>query len=102
MAKRKEQKVQQPVDRKWLRRLFAQNLIATRRRLGVSQESLAYRSSVNRTYCGRVERSEVSTGLDIIARFAIALNVNPEVFFKMPRKKSGRRKPIRKPIKILR
>lgn len=43
--------------------------------MGISQEELAHRADVHRTYCSDIERGTRNPSLDIIERFAIALNV---------------------------
>lgn len=46
-----------------------------RERLGISQEELAARSGLHRTYIGGVERGERNLGLENIVRIARALRV---------------------------
>lgn len=47
-----------------------------RKELGVSQEKLAHRAGVHRTYLGAVERAEVNVSIDNIARISAALAVD--------------------------
>ena len=42
---------------------------------GLSQDELAYRAGINRSYLSDVERGVSSPSLDRVARLAIALNV---------------------------
>ena len=49
---------------------------AQRKALGISQEELADRAGVHRTYIGAVERSEVNVSIDNIARISAALEVS--------------------------
>ena len=58
-----------------LRLILAANLRASRKRLGISQEELADRAHVHRTYVGAVERGEVNLSVDNIHRLAVALDV---------------------------
>ncbi|WP_226687231.1 helix-turn-helix domain-containing protein [Stutzerimonas stutzeri] len=57
--------------------VFAANVRATRIALGLSQEALAERAGVHRTYIGMLERSEKNVTIYNIERIALALNVEP-------------------------
>ena len=57
------------------RKVLADNLRGRRRQLGLSQEALADRAGLHRTYVGSVERCERNVSLDNIERLARALNV---------------------------
>jgi len=59
------------------RLVFANNLRHVRRALGISQEELAGRAGVHRTYVGAVERGECNISIDNIERLAKALNTTP-------------------------
>jgi transcriptional regulator with XRE-family HTH domain len=61
---------------------FGARVRAERERLGVSQEELADRAGVHRTYLGGVERGERNIGLQNIVRIARALGVSPAALFK--------------------
>lgn len=54
--------------------LFAANLRRRRLELGLSQEGLAERAAVHRTYIGMLERGEKNATLSSIERIAIALD----------------------------
>lgn len=56
-----------------LRRVFADNVRKRRKEIGISQEELADRAGVHRTYVGAVERAEVNISLDNIDRISTAL-----------------------------
>jgi transcriptional regulator with XRE-family HTH domain len=56
---------------------FGARLRAERERLGVSQEELADRAGLHRTYVGGVERGERNLGLLNVLRLARALNITP-------------------------
>jgi len=58
-----------------LRSVFAQHVRARRKELGVSQEELADRAQVHRTFIGAVERAETNVSIDNIARISSALGV---------------------------
>jgi transcriptional regulator with XRE-family HTH domain len=57
------------------RKVLAQNLRAHRGRLKLSQEALADRAGLHRTYVGSIERCERNVSLDNIERLANALSV---------------------------
>ncbi len=50
---------------------------AERERLGISQEELADRAGLHRTYIGGVERGERNLGLLNVVRIARALRIAP-------------------------
>jgi transcriptional regulator with XRE-family HTH domain len=56
---------------------FGNRVRAERERLGVSQEELADRSGLHRTYIGGVERGERNLGLLNVLRLARALGLPP-------------------------
>lgn len=56
-----------------LRRVFGDLVRQRRMVLGISQEELADRASVHRTYIGSVERAEINVSLDNIDRISAAL-----------------------------
>lgn len=58
------------------RQCFAQNLRHLRTSQGISQEELAYRSGLHRTYVGSVERGERNISIDNMERLANALSVD--------------------------
>ncbi len=58
-----------------LRDVLARNMRRLRAERGMSQEALALRAGVNRTYLSAVERSEQNMSVDNIARVAKALGI---------------------------
>ncbi len=61
---------------------FGARVRAERERLGVSQEELADRAGMHRTYLGGVERGERNVSLLNLVRIARALRVSPAVLLK--------------------
>lgn len=57
--------------------VFARNVRAERLRLGLSQEALAERAGVHRTYVGMIERREKNVTIYNIERIAVALRIKP-------------------------
>lgn len=55
--------------------LFGKNVQKYRQAMNISQEELAFRSGLHRTYIGMVERAERSISLQNAKRIADALNV---------------------------
>lgn len=74
-----EECFQRYVNMSDLLHVFAKNLRLLRRRVGLSQEKLAHRAGLHRTYVGAVERCERNISLKNIERLAQALNVEPAV-----------------------
>jgi transcriptional regulator with XRE-family HTH domain len=60
-----------------LRQVLAKNIRQLRKNLGLSQEELAHRAKVHRTYMGAIERSEQNISIDNIEKIANALEVKP-------------------------
>lgn len=60
---------------------FGNRVRRERERMGMSQEELAARSGLHRTYVGSVERGERNVGLLNILRIAAALQIHPTVLF---------------------
>lgn len=61
-----------------LRQLLARRIREERGRLGISQEALAERTGLHRTYVGSVERGERNVSIDNVERIARGLGVQPQ------------------------
>ena len=61
---------------------FGARVRAERERLGVSQEELAERAGLHRTYVGGVERGERNIGLLNVLRIARALAITPSALLR--------------------
>ena len=56
-----------------VRQIFGQNLRRKRQTLGISQEDLAEKAGLHRTYIGSVERGERNVSIDNMERLAVAV-----------------------------
>jgi len=72
------------MDPRDLRQAFAANLRRFRHAKGISQEDLAYEADVNRTYLSRLEKGVSYPRLEIIAKLAEALGVEPAELLMLP------------------
>jgi transcriptional regulator with XRE-family HTH domain len=62
--------------------IFGQNVRRIRTKIGLSQEELAFRAKLHRTYIGSVERGERNVSLENIFAIAEALQVVPSDLLK--------------------
>ena len=69
---------------------FGARLREVRRRKGLSQEQLALRSELDRSFVGQVERGERNISLTNIYKLARGLGVTPNSLFE-PSKRDGAR-----------
>jgi len=60
---------------------FGKKVREERLKRGLSQEQLAEKANVHRTYIGMVERAEKNITLENIEKIANALNINISVLF---------------------
>ncbi|WP_242223627.1 helix-turn-helix domain-containing protein [Shinella zoogloeoides] len=67
-----------------IREVFAQNLKSYRRAKGLSQEELAYRAEIDRTYVSSLERCIYGVSIDVLDRLANVLEVEPAELLKNP------------------
>jgi transcriptional regulator with XRE-family HTH domain len=60
-----------------VRDVLAANLRSRRQRQGLSQEELAHRAGIDRTYISALERGVYAATIDIVERLARALDTQP-------------------------
>lgn len=60
---------------------FGRRVREERAKLGLSQEELAFRAGVHRTYIGMIERAEKNITLENIEKMAKALKISIADFF---------------------
>lgn len=60
---------------------FGSNLKRLRKELGVSQEELAYRTELELSQIGRIERGVINTSISNVFLIAEALNILPKDLF---------------------
>ena len=65
-----------------LRRRFAENLVAARAVKGWTQEALAERAGLARTYISEIERLKRNATLDSVERIADALGMDAELLLR--------------------
>lgn len=73
-----------------IREIFAANLRRLRNERGLSQEDLAHAADVNRTYMSKLEKAASYVGLEIIAKLAKELAVEPAELLRLPKKRERR------------
>jgi transcriptional regulator with XRE-family HTH domain len=61
-----------------IRAVFAENLRRIRAQRGISQEALALKAGVERTYVGLLERKKSSPTIDMLEKLAKVLKVKPD------------------------
>lgn len=66
-----------------LLRTIGSNIRTLRREQGISQEELALRSGLHRTYVGAIERGERNVSALNIEKISEALNVRPSTLLEM-------------------
>lgn len=59
--------------------IFARNVRLRRSKLGLSQEELAARAGLHRTYIGSIERAERNVSIDNMEKIATALTTTMAV-----------------------
>ena len=67
-----------------IRDILAVNLRRLRKAAGFSQEELAHRSGIDRTYVSAIERSVYAAGIDVVDRLAKQLGVEAADLLKAP------------------
>jgi transcriptional regulator with XRE-family HTH domain len=64
-----------------IRRLYGERLKIFRKKKGLSQEDLGFKSSLHRTYISEVERGRRNISIVNIAKIAKALDLSIKEFF---------------------
>ncbi len=67
-----------------IRDVLASNLRRLRKAAGLSQEELAHRAQIDRTYISALERSLYAAGIDVVDRLATELGVEAADLLKRP------------------
>lgn len=75
-----------------IREVFALNLRHLRQANGLSQEELAHRAEIDRTYISSLERCVYAAGIDVVDRLARELGVEAADLLKRPPPGAGPRK----------
>ncbi|MFY9954229.1 helix-turn-helix domain-containing protein [Bradyrhizobium sp.] len=75
-----------------IREVLAINLRKHRRARGLSQEELAHRADIDRTYISALERSVYAAGIDVVDRLARVLGLEAADLLRRPSSSSRRGK----------
>jgi transcriptional regulator with XRE-family HTH domain len=75
-----------------IREVLALNLRKLRRARGFSQEELAHRAKIDRTYISSLERNLYAAGIDVVDRLGRALGVEAADLLRPPPAERGERK----------
>ena len=67
-----------------IREVLALNLRKLRQAKGLSQEELAHRAEIDRTYISALERSIYAAGIDVVDRLARVLGVEAADLLRRP------------------
>ncbi len=67
-----------------IRDALAHNLKAYRHAKGLSQEELAHRADIDRTYISALERSVYAASIDVLDRIAKVLEIETADLLKLP------------------
>lgn len=67
-----------------IREILAHNLKTHRQAQGLSQEELAHRAGIDRTYISSLERSVYAAGIDVVDRLAKVLGMEASELLKKP------------------
>lgn len=67
-----------------IREVFARNLRRCRQAAGLSQEELAHRAEVDRTYISALERSVYGATIDVVDKLASVLSVEAADLLRRP------------------
>jgi len=72
-----------------IREVFARNLRKLRQEKGLSQEALADKAGIDRTYVSALERAVYSASITTVAKLANVFDVEPAVLLQLPAKPTG-------------
>ncbi|MGZ5938231.1 MAG: helix-turn-helix domain-containing protein [Rhizomicrobium sp.] len=75
-----------------IREVLAVNLRKLRRAEGLSQEELAHRAKIDRTYISSLERSLYAAGIDVVDRLARVLGVEAADLLRRPAPNGDKRR----------
>jgi transcriptional regulator with XRE-family HTH domain len=75
-----------------IREIFATNLRSARKAAGLSQEELALRAGVDRTYVSSLERCVYAAGLDVVDKLAKEIGVEAYELLRKPEGRAAGRK----------
>ena len=73
-----------------IREVFASNLRRSRRAAGLSQEELAHRAGIDRTYISSLERSVYSAGIDVVDSLALVLGTTAAALLERVQKETDK------------
>ncbi len=73
-----------------IREVFASNLRRSRRAAGLSQEELAHRAGIDRTYISSLERSVYSAGIDVVDSLALVLGTTAAALLERAQKEADK------------
>lgn len=76
-----------------IREVLALNLRKFRRAKGLSQEELAHRAEIDRTYISALERSVYAASIDVVDRLARVLGAEASELLTRPSPAGDRKKP---------
>jgi len=77
-----------------IREVFARNLRRYRRAARLSQEELAHRSDLDRTYISSLERCVYAASIDVFDRLATALEIQASDLLVRPPSARARKAPM--------
>lgn len=83
-----------------IREIFAINLRARRLACGLSQEELAHRADLDRTYISSLERQVYAAGIDVVDRIAKVLGVEAADLLKAPVRRTSKAKAVRPKARV--
>lgn len=72
-----------------IREVLARNLRIYRQQRGLSQEELAHKAEIDRTYVSALERCVYGVSIDVLDRIAVALGVEAADLLRRTPQKAG-------------